>query len=258
MTYWMRRVRAALPWLVAGMLASGAVLLARLPAAWIAPQFAKATHGRVNLIDAQGSLWRGAASLMLAAGPNTEGATLLPGRVEWRTAFWPLLSGHLRMRLRQTEAMPDAVTLDATLRGATLSAGSIAVPASLLSGLGAPFNTLGFDGAMQLTWSPWRVIGANAYGRLSVTLTDVRSRASRVRPLGSYRAVLQGQGASSAIDLTTLKGPLLLNGHGTLSRASSFHGTAGAAPQQRDSLAGLLDLLGRPNGPGTVALVFSR
>jgi len=259
MTYWMRRVSAALPWLVAGVLASGAVLLARLPAAWIAPRFAQATHGHVNLIDADGSLWNGSASLMLAAGQDTDGATLLPGRVEWRTAFWPLLIGRVQMQMRQTEAMQDPVTLEATLHGATLSAGSIAVPVSLLSGLGAPFNTLALDGAMQLTWSPWRIIGENTYGRLSVTLTDVSSRASPIRPLGSYRTVLQAQGASSTIELTTLKGPLLLNGQGTVSRtSSSFHGTASATPEQRENLTGLLNLLGRPSGPGTVALTFSR
>jgi len=259
MTYWIRRALAVLPWLAAGVLASGAVVLARLPAAWITPQFAKATHGHVNLIEPQGSLWHGSASLMLAAGQDTDGATLLPGRIEWRTAFWPLLAGRVQMQMRQTEAMQDPVTVEATLGGAMLSAGSIGVPVSLLSGLGAPFNTLALDGAMQLTWSPWRVIGQNAYGRLSVTLTDVSSRASLVRPLGSYRAVLQAQGASSTIELTTLKGPLLLNGQGSLSRTStSFQGTASATPEQRDNLVGLLNLLGRPTGPGTVALAFSR
>ena len=186
-------------------------------------------------------------------------AMQLPGRIEWRTAFWPLLTGRLRMRMRQTDAMRDPVMLEATWRGATLSAGSIGVPASLLTGLGAPFNTLALDGAVQLTWSPWRVIGSNSYGRLSVTLTDVSSRASPVRPLGSYRAQLQAQGASSTIELTTLKGPLLLNGQGTVSRTStSFQGTASATADQRDNLAGLLNLLGRPTTPGTVALSFSR
>ncbi|TDV11066.1 type II secretion system protein N [Paraburkholderia caballeronis] len=258
MTYWMRRVRAALPWLAVGVLASGAVLLARLPAAWIAPQFAKATQGHVNLIEPSGSLWRGSASLMLAAGQEAGGATLLPGRIEWRTAFWPLFAGRVRMEMRQTDAMPDSVALEATLRGATVSAGAIAVPASLLSGLGAPFNTLALDGAVRVSWSPWRVLGNNAYGRLSVTLTDMSSRASPVKPLGSYQVVLQAQGASSTLDLMTLKGPLMLNGQGTLSRrSSSFQGTASASPDQRDNLAGLLNLLGRPVGPGTVALTFA-
>lgn len=259
MTYWMRRLRAALPWLLVGALSSGAVLLARLPAAWIAPQFARATQGHVNLVNPAGSLWHGSATLMLAAGQDATGATVLPGRIEWQTAFWPLFLGRVRMQMRQTEAMPDPVVVEATPQRATVTAGSIAVPASLLAGLGAPFNTLDFDGDVRLAWSPWRTFGSDAFGRLTVTLAGMSSRVSLVKPLGSYEVVLQAQGASSTLDLSTSKGPLLLNGHGTFSRAStSFEGTASATPDQRDNLAGLLNLLGRPVGPGTVALTFAR
>jgi general secretion pathway protein N len=257
MTYWMRRARAALPWLLVGVLSSGAVLLARLPAAWIAPQFARATQGHVNLVDPAGSLWQGSATLMLAAGQDATGATLLPGRIEWKTAFWPLLTGRVRMQMRQTQAMPDPIVVEASPKAATVTAGSIAVPASLLSGLGAPFNTLNFDGNVRLSWSPWRTFGSDAFGRLTVSLADMSSRVSLVKPLGSYEVVVQAQGASSTLDLSTQKGPLLLNGHGTFSRVSSvFEGTASATEDQRDNLAGLLNLLGRPTGPGTVALTF--
>jgi general secretion pathway protein N len=257
MNYWMRRLRAALPWLVVGVISSGLVLLARLPAAWIAPQFARATQGHVNLIDPAGSLWHGSATLMLAAGNDASGSTLLPGRIVWRTAFWPLFIARVRMEMRQTEAMPDPVTVEATLRGANVSAGAIVVPASLLAGLGAPFNTLDLDGKVRLAWTPWRMFGADAFGRMTVSLADMSSRVSLVKPLGTYQVVLQAQGASSTLDLSTLKGPLMLDGHGTFSRTSaSFQGTASATPEQRDNLAGLLNLLGRPVSPGTVALTF--
>jgi general secretion pathway protein N len=257
MNYWMRRLRAALPWLAVGVISSGLVLLSRLPAAWIAPQFARATQGHVNLIDPEGSLWHGSATLMLAAGNDATGATLLPGRIVWRTAFWPLFVARVRMEMRQTEAMPDPVTVEASLRGANVSAGTIAVPASLLAGLGAPFNTLDLDGKVRLAWTPWRMFGTDAFGRMTVSLADMSSRVSLVKPLGTYQVVVQAQGASSTLDLSTLKGPLMLDGHGTFSRASaSFQGTASATPEQRDNLAGLLNLLGRPVSPGTVALTF--
>ncbi|QGZ62785.1 type II secretion system protein N [Paraburkholderia acidisoli] len=257
MSYWMRRLRAVVPWLIVGVVSCGVVLLARLPAAWIAPQFARVTQGHVNLVDAEGSLWHGSATLMLAAGRDASGATLLPGRIVWRTAFWPLFTGRVRMTMLQTEAMPDAITLDATPRGANVSAGGIAVPASLLAGLGAPFNTLNFDGNVRLSWSDWRVFGNDAFGRLTVSLADMSSRVSLVKPLGTYQVVLQAQGAASTLDLSTQKGPLMLEGHGTFSQTmASFAGTASAAPDQRDNLAGLLNLLGRPISPGTVALTF--
>ncbi|HEV3422907.1 MAG TPA: type II secretion system protein N [Paraburkholderia sp.] len=259
MNFRMRRLRAALPWLLVAVLSSGTVMLVLLPAAWIMPQFAKATSGHVNLVDPAGSLWQGSATLMLAAGSDTSAATLLPGRIEWHTAFWPLFTGRVRMTMLQSEAMPDPVTVDATRRGATLSQGTIAVPASLLTGLGAPFNTLDLQGNVRLAWSEWRSFGKEAFGQLTVTLTDASSRVSLVKPLGSYQVVIQAEGNHSTIALSTLKGPLMLNGRGAVSAGSSmFNGTASAAPEARDNLAGLLNLLGRPSGPDTVALSFVR
>jgi general secretion pathway protein N len=259
MSYWTRRARAALPPIMVAVLSVLFTLLAMMPAAWIVPQFSKTTGGHVNLVDPAGSLWQGSASLMLAAGPDGSGATLLPGRIEWTTAFWPLFTGRVHMTMRQTQAMPDAVTVDAAPRGATVSPGAIVVPAALLSGLGAPFNTLDIDGDVQLSWTDWRVLGRNTYGQLVVTLNDIGSRVSRVKPLGSYRVVLQAQGSSATIDLSTGKGPLMLDGHGTLApQSTEFHGTASAAPEARENLAGLLNLLGRHTDPDTVALVFVR
>jgi general secretion pathway protein N len=259
MNFWMRRLRAALPWLLVAVLSSGTVLLVLLPAAWITPAFTKASGGHVNLVDPAGSLWHGSATLMLAAGSDTSAATLLPGRIEWHTGFWPLFTGRIRMTMLQSEAMPDPITVDATAHGSTVSQGTIAVPASLLSGLGAPFNTLDLQGDVRLAWSDWRSFGKQSFGQLTVTLNDASSRISLVKPLGSYRVVVQAEGGSSAIDLSTLKGPLMLNGHGMVGgAATSFNGTASAAPEQRDNLAGLLNLLGRPSGPGTVTLTFAR
>ncbi|MGF6569983.1 general secretion pathway protein N [Paraburkholderia sp. GAS333] len=257
MNYWMRRLRVALPWLVVAVLSNAVVMLTLLPAAWVTPQFAKQTRGHVNLVDPAGSLWHGSATLMLAAGSDMSAATLLPGRIEWTTSFWPLFTGRVRMTMRHSEAMPDPITVDATLRTATVTPGAMAVPASLLGGLGAPFNTLDLQGNVQLSWSDWRTFNREAFGQLTVTLNDASSRISLVKPLGSYRVLFQAQGASSTLDLTTMKGPLMLSGNGTVSAAStSFHGVASAAPEARDNLAGLLNLLGRPTGPGTVALTF--
>ncbi|CDY76680.1 General secretion pathway protein N [Caballeronia glathei] len=259
MSYWTRRARAALPPIMVAAVSVAATLLVMFPAAWIVPQFTKATGGHVNLVDPSGSLWRGSATLMLAAGSDGGGATLLPGRIEWSTAFWPLFTGRVRMTMRQSDAMPDAVTLDAGAGGATMTSGAITVPATLLAGLGAPFNTLDLEGNVRLTWTEWRVLGRNAYGQLIVTLDDMSSRVSRVKPLGSYRVVFQAQGASGAIELSTSRGPLLIEGHGTVSpRSTSFQGTASAAPEARENLAGLLNLLGRHTGPDTVVLAFSR
>lgn len=262
MSFAMRYVRTALLWILIGILASFLVLLAILPAAWITPQFTKASHGYVNLVESTGSFWDGSALLMLSSGPDKSEATILPGRIEWQTAFWPLFRGHLKMRVRQTEVMPEAIILDLdfTTHRTILSAGTSAMPASLLRGFGAPFNTLDLQGDVQFMWTQWQAFGNSVYGCLTVTLNDMSSRVSLVKPLGSYRVLLQAQGALFKFNLSTLKGPLLLDGRGTISSVGSisFQGIASTAPDTRDNFAGLLNLLGRPTGPGKIALTFLR
>jgi general secretion pathway protein N len=259
MGYWTRRLRMTVPALIVIVLSVGGTLLAMMPAAWIVPQFSRATAGHVNLVDPAGSLWRGSATLMLAAGSDGSGATLLPGRIEWTTSFWPLFTGRAHMTMRQTDAMPEPVIVDASPRGATMTAGQIAVPATLLAGLGAPFNTLNVEGNVRLSWTEFRVIGRNAYGQLIVTLDDMASSVSRVKPLGSYRVALQAQGINAGIDLSTTRGALILKGSGTIApESAAFNGTATASPDQRENLAGLLNLLGRHTDPDTVALTFVR
>jgi general secretion pathway protein N len=259
MNYGTRRLLTAWPWFSVAAVTVIVTLFVMLPAAWIVPQFGKSTGGHVNLVDPAGSLWKGSATLMLATGSGGEGATLLPGRIEWHTAFWPLFMGRVRMQMRQTDAMPDAVFVDAGLSGSTLSPGAIAVPASLLVGLGAPFNTLDMDGNVRLTWTEWRVLRGSTYGQVIVTLDDMSSRVSRVKPLGSYRVVFQAEGQAGTINLTTSRGPLMLSGQGTVSQTSSaFNGVATSAPEARENLAGLLNLLGRHTGPDTVELTLIR
>jgi general secretion pathway protein N len=259
MNIWTRPVAGALPWLAVAIVSSGLVLVSMMPAAWITPQFAKATQGHVNLVDASGSLWHGSATVMLSAGDDVETATVLPGRVEWSTSFWSIFAGRLHMDLRETDEMPEPLRIDASLSGATVSANGIAVPATLFRGLGAPFNTLNLQGNVYAKWTTLRLIHGRAFGGITVTFDDVASSVSPVRPLGSYRVEVQEEGAAATLDLATLKGPLLLTGRGRVGAGgTSFNGAASAVPEQRDNLAGLLNLLGRPTATGSTALSYGR
>jgi len=145
------------------------------------------------------------------------------------------------------------------MRGATLGSGSLDVPASLLDGLGSPFNTLALRGVVRLDWTDWRIFGQNAFGRLTVTLSDMAARVSRVKPLGSYRVIYDAQGDTGAMSLTSIRGPLLLDGQGTLrDQRFVFSGAAHADPAYAENLRSLLDLLGHRSPDGTYALTFNR
>ncbi|MBY4898997.1 type II secretion system protein N [Cupriavidus sp. AU9028] len=239
-------------WLLLALLAVLVTLVAALPAAWVARTVAARTEGRVVLADAAGTLWLGSATLALSAGAGSQTATVLPGRLQWSVSFWPLLAGTLRMTVSHDEAMPAPVAIAITPAGWQAQAGAMRLPAALLEGVGAPFNTLRPDGAMRLDWTalqgafrdaPGRPAGL--YGHLTVRLDQVSSAVSRLRPLGSYRAEIDWNGRAGALRLSTVAGPLFLEGRGQLGARGRFEGTARAAPEAETQLAALLSLLGR-------------
>ena len=72
-------------------------------------------------------------------------------------------------------------------------------------------------------------------------------------PLGEYELRLRLSGARGQLDLTTLSGPLRLQGSGTIGAAGlDFSGTASADQPWRPGLAGLLAVLGERSGDGAL------
>lgn len=239
-------------WLALGMAVIAITTVTALPASWLANAVAERSQQRVLLADAQGTLWQGSATLALSAGTGSETATALPGRLQWSVAFWPLLSGTARIVLNHTEAMAQPVEVRVTPLGWQAQAGAARLPATLLEGIGAPFNTLRPDGRMRIDWTAMRgrfVTGggepAGLFGHLTVRIEQVSSAVSRLRPLGSYRAEIDWTGATGTLTLTTTEGPLHLAGTGRLGGKARFEGTAHADADAATPLAPLLSLLGR-------------
>ena len=247
-----RRVRAPrvglrLRWMLLGVVTVGVTVLLSMPATWLAERIASDTQRRVLLADAAGTIWHGSATVALSAGTGSQTATVLPGRLTWDVAFWPLLTGTLRVALLHSEAMAAPTTLAVTPSGWTMDPGSIRLPASLLEGIGAPFNTLRPDGTMRIDWSALQgsFAGNQKYGHLTIKLEQMSAAVSRLRPLGSYRAEVDLTGADGKLELKTTAGPLYLEGSGTLGRQPRFDGTAHTDPEAATQLAGLMSLLGR-------------
>lgn len=250
----------ALPWLLSALAASAVTVGAMLPAAWFTPAVARITHNRVHLTAPSGSVWRGSAMLMFSAGAHAVAPTVLPERIEWRTAFWPLLAGRIQLSLRADGAMPAPVALEIMRKTASLGAGRLSLPASIFTGLGAPFNTLGLKGEIQLEWKRWRIFGNRGFGQLVLHLNRMQSRVARIAPLGSYRIRIQAEGDHATLELSTVHGPLLLEGRGgwRAQGGFSFQGAARARAQERDNLRPLLTLLGPRIDDERYALRFTR
>lgn len=253
-------------WLAAVALAVALTVLMFLPAAWLGSMVESQTGGRLTLGDAQGTLWRGSAFIGGAASANGAVTPLLPGRFAWKVSPLSLL-GMVDMELSNEQALAQPVRFKGGWSQWQLSPSALLLPADGLAGLGAPLNTLAPSGRLRLSWTTLELAlagaGVDVNGRTTLEMADMSSRLSPLKPLGSYQLALDWRGRQAQLDLSSLKGPLLLSGKGSLQLPGGrlqFSGQAEAADGYEQSLGNLLNLLGqrRPNsgGKNIIALEF--
>jgi general secretion pathway protein N len=256
-------MKRALSWLGLTALAAVITVLVFLPASWLGPMVERQTGGRLTLGDAQGTLWRGSAFLGGAAGEGGAVTPLLPGRFSWRLS--PLvLFGQVNMELANDRALAQPVRISGSWSQWQVSAGELLLPAEGLAGLGAPLNTLAPSGVIKLSWNLLDIARQGQMvamqGRTVLSLTDMGSRMSPVKPLGSYEVAMDWRGQQADLNLRTVRGALLLSGSGTLQNGRlRFSGQAQAADGYEDTLGNLLNLLGQRrmvNGKNIIALEF--
>jgi general secretion pathway protein N len=256
-------MRQALLWVGLTMVAVAVTILVFLPAAWLGPMVERQTGGRLTLGDAQGTLWRGSAFVGGAPGEGGAVTPLLPGRFSWRLS--PLvLFGQVSMELANDKALAQPVRISGSWSQWQVSAGELLLPAEGLAGLGAPLNTLAPSGVIRLSWNLLDIArqgqAVAVQGRTVLSLTDMGSRMSPVKPLGSYELAMDWRGQRADLGLRTVRGALLLSGSGTLENGRlRFSGQAQAAEGYEDSLGNLLNLLGQRrmvNGKNIIALEF--
>ncbi len=228
------------------------------PAAWLSYGVASASNGHVVLNDAQGSVWQGSAQLVLSGGVGSRDATTLPGRIHWRLR--PGLPLNLQARLEADCCTAQAVNLLITphLNGATtvVQPNQSIWPATLLAGLGAPFNTIALQATLKLSTQTltitWRDQQFKLDGLAELDVLDASTRLSTLRPVGSYRVSLQG-GQTPTLRLQTLNGSLQLSGTGQFTRNRwRFNGEASATPNSEAALSNFLDIIGRRVGPRSI------
>ncbi len=238
-------------WALLGVLLGAITALGLFaPARWLAAGLSSATQGRLVLINPRGTVWNGSSGVVFSSGAVGAVAVSLPGALHWR----------LRPDWRGVTALLDLpccavqpLQLKAGLLGDGLRLdwrdGRSRWPASVLSGFGAPWNTLKLNGMLDLSTQSLSMVfsrtSLSLNGRATLDATDLSSSLSTLRPMGSYRVALVG-GATPSVLLSTQKGSLELNGNGSWNgRALRFNGEAIAAPGREDALSNLLNIIGR-------------
>ncbi|MBI3713118.1 MAG: type II secretion system protein N, partial [Burkholderiales bacterium] len=225
-----------------------------LPASWVGLALEKQTKGRVTLGDIQGSFWSGSAFVGVAADHYSAVTPLFQGRFSWKISP-SILIGQLAVEIYNPQVMNAATQLEGNFSQWHLSPASLQLPPERLEGLGAPLNTIGPTGKIVLQWSSLEFTSLDGKlllnGKMALELSEMASRLSSIRPLGSYALAFQWKGESADLVLKTSRGPMMLEGNGALQQGRfQFSGKAYAETGQEEKMASLLNLLGRRRQEG--------
>lgn len=240
-----------------GTLASFALFA---PARWLASGVESATRGHLRLADARGTVWSGSAQMVLTGGTGSADALALPQRVNWQVSpRWNGAVAQLRAECCMAQPIPLRARVGFGTQALEIGDGSSRWPAALLAGLGTPWNTVQPQGDLVLStqglsveWVEGRLALA---GRAELVAHDVSSRLSTLRPMGSYRIILQG-GPAPTLRLDTLDGSLRLAGSGQwVGSRLRFNGEATAAPEREAALSNLLNIIGRRSGARSIITI---
>ena len=252
-------------WAVVGAVMGGlTALLIHLPAQWLAQALFKATQGQVQLQEAKGSVWQGSGKLVLTGGEGSRDALALPGRIHWQTGMslnsvnLPQFNFNLNAPCCMTQSARLSLQAPERLQVWQLQVDDHQSqwPAHLLSGLGAPWNTLEPEGTLKLETKQLRVNLQTQpswlQGGITLTAENMSSKLSTLKPMGTYQIILGGASAANplpSLSLTTQSGSLLLSGQGQWQGSRlQFRGEASAVPEHAAALSNLLNIIGRRQG----------
>ena len=248
-------------WAALGCLLGGLLtVLTFTPAQWLAQGVALLTQGQLQLQEARGTLWQGSARVVLTGGLGSLDAQALPGRIDWtlqsngNSALLGLTSSCCITNTMQVQISP-------TWTGARIHITDTPStwPAALLSGLGAPWNTLQPEGdltlvpqQLRLQWLSGRFL---VQGGLTLTAKDMASRLTPLKPMGTYQLQLDAGPSPTdtpGLKLSTVSGSLLLSGQGQwVSQRLRFQGEASAVPEHEMGLNNLSSIMGPRQGGAT-------
>jgi general secretion pathway protein N len=238
--------------LAIGLGAYALALVATAPATLVDAGLQHASGGRLRLTEAQGSLWSGAGQVEVR---DTGGRTGVAMRLAWRVVPESLLRGHVvcEVGLEQaTRRFPVTISLSRV----ELANADISLPAVVL-GLGVPkLAPLGLTGDVRVHVASLSIARDGMNGHATLHWLAAGSALTPVSPLGDYEVRFDGEGMKVNALLSTVSGPLRLDGKGSWTQGDrpAFLAMASVPPQHREQLAPLLRLIAVERGEGRFEL----
>ena len=249
-----RYLRAPWAWACSGAVAGALVAtLVFAPASWLAAAIGLASREHLLFQAPEGTVWNGSAQVELGTDLQSDARAVLPGRLHWNIG---MEGASLRIRLEAAccTSQPWTWRISPQWNGllAHLEDQTTQWPATLLVGLGTPWNTVQPEGELSvatrgLTLS-WRDGTTRLDGQAQLDALDVSSSLSTLKPMGSYRLLLDG-GDVPSFQLQTLRGGLQAEGTGQwIGGRLHFEGKARAITDRSEALDNMLNMMGHRAG----------
>lgn len=224
-----------------------AALIASLPASLLDGVLERASHGRLRLIEAEGTLWSGAGRIEFR---DADGRRGLAKGIAWRCLPRPF-GGRLVFEV-SLEPSSQRFPVTVSLSGIDIAAADIDLPAAVL-GLALPkLAPLGLGGEVRIRVAKISLRGGRLRGAAALQWRAARSALTPVAPLGDYELRLDGE----RLALRSLRGPLWMEGaeSGTSAGAREFVAMLRVPASLRQELVPLLRLIAVERGTGVFEL----
>jgi hypothetical protein len=222
------------------------------PATLIDAGLQRIAHGKLRLVEVQGTLWSGSGQIEIR---DRGGRAGVAKSVAWRIMPESLLRGNIVCEV-QLEPSSKGIPVMLSLSGITLANADISLPAAAL-GLGVPqLAALGLTGDVLLHIASLSIEPRQMRGRGTLQWREAGSVFTPTSPLGDYELSFDGDSATVQVLLQTLHGPLQLDGKGSLAsgRNPDFLAIAQVPAQYLEQLGPLLRLIAVERGSGSFEL----
>lgn len=229
-------------------------LLGWLPAEVVARLVAERSQNSVFLVNPQGTAWDGSAASVIVSSPIDQ--TSIP-EIRWHARLDRLVRGQLAAELH---AASDSKALVATTPSSiTLEKASITLPANLLAVVAPALSIWRPTGELKLDTAHFTIGKDGADGQATLLWQHAGTSLSRVQPLGNYSVSIMGKKDAAQFVVSTLSGPLQINGQGTWRNKTDweFNGQAQATQGKQAALDDLLKLFARRKEGDNYFLQFS-
>ena len=244
-------------WMLTAAVVFILALVSTAPAALVSGFVARASNGRVSLLDPVGTVWSGTARLAVVNSAQVTGVSTL----SWRLEIFKLLGSHAEAEVAFTaDALTGQGRVGVGLTGYYLRDLAVTMEAQALSLFYPAATFLNPGGRLVLSVPHLSIRGDSVIGDAELTWHDASMNLSEVKPLGSYRLAVGGEGRLVSLGVTTQSGALVLTGTGTYdvsTGALSFNGEA-AARSHGEALRPLLLTFGQAMGSDNVRRISLR